>query len=309
MPIACAHPRMLGRMGLLGNLPDDIQLHSKWSRVDRSSGRADSVDPLEANELVIQALIDGERAAIIELDRDGDDWGISGIHTERAFQRRGIASQLLGEAHSELGAHFDEYEIRHNPLLQADSLAWAMSMDGGDGMSAWESENSERIAERFEDGVLAAEHDRHLQALLASQDPAEREKAERRAAQAGRLPEVEVDADLVYVPDALIADMHVPSRDQLRLLREGPTGYEQDGDVYWVAVAGLDKLASATHDGYVMAHVTSPHDRALGGWPDIRNLVELGEAMKRPPVLSDLGASQTPAEIDEQPEHTLGHGT
>lgn len=299
---------MLGRMGLLGNLPENMQLRSEWARATGSFGRVDSVDPSAANELVIEALIDGERAAHIELDRDGENWVISGVDTERTFQRRGIASKLLEEAHNQLSANFDDYEIRHNPRLQADGLAWAMTMDGGDGMSAWEMENSERISERFDDGVLAAEHDRHLQGLLSSADPDERQKAERRAAEAGHLPEVEVDADLVYVPEGLVADMHVPSTAQLRLLREGPTGYEEDGDVYWVAVAGLDKLASATHDGYVLAHVTSPHDRALGGWPDIRNLVELREAIECPPVLSDLDGASASVEADEPSGRpSIGH--
>jgi hypothetical protein len=296
-------------MGLLGDLPQDMVLDARWSYVAPGVSRHNpEVDATEANYLTVYARVGAEEIGKLELSGDIEHWTISELRTEVQFQRRGVASAMLSRAHTQLGQLREDYELHHNTLLENDGLAWAMAVDGGEGTRSWEYENEERIRERFDDGILAAEHDRHLQCLLASDDPAERERARALAAEAGRLPQVELDADRVYVPEAMIAQLHRPSPAPLRLVRKSLGGHEEESSSYWVAVTGLDKLREATQGGYVTGHVTDVQDQSLGEQPDIRNLVELSQALERPPLLSQIdtaGEAISAAEVSGRP--TLDH--
>jgi hypothetical protein len=275
-------------MGLRGELPK-LVIETIWRR-----GGQVGVEPAEADFLTIAAIVEGEseQAGWIEIERDEEVWTISDIRVVPRHQRRGIASHLLFQAHDALGSHFDQYELHHNERLEPDGLAWAMSVDGGSDMHHWESANRDRIDERFDDGLLAAEHDRHLQ-QMAREDP-DSEAVRRALMYRADLPDVDVPVSELYVDAALADRLDEPSDEELLVVRRGGGMYEDEGQHYWVVLAGADKLRGALHERYgrlaITCQVTSLEATGLA---EPRDVVAAERLLARP-ELSDQAEAASP---------------
>jgi hypothetical protein len=266
-------------MGLRGQLPKIEPLIELLERGGR-------------HLLVIHARLDGDDGpeALIELYRDDTDWIIEQLEVPSRYQRRGVATHLLNLAHAELASRFDEYEIIHNDRLAADGLAWAMAMDGGEGHRSWELANEDRIAERFDEGVLASEHDRHLQAALASDDMQLRARALERLDRAGRLQEVALPLEALYLDSSQAPQLDADTDEPLTVVRLSAGEYEDAGEPIWVVARGIDKVRGmlGVEQGQQVLRCEVTSELASGVHVERNNLVSLSHVLR--PSLSPADA-------------------
>lgn len=243
-------------MGLRGDIPSDLRIQTQYVvEADDERQIVDSAGP--ATMIMLKAYVEGSDDAIAWLDirrpyDESEEWFIDDIGTDGQYQRRGIASQLMNEAHGIIAALGPNMQLDHNDLLTDDGLAWAMALDGN-GYEPWEHYSEDRISERFDGGLLSKEHDRHLQRMLRSNDPDEvaRAHAYLDTIPLPSAPEVGVDLQKIRVAEDGWTDGTGP----LILVREGGGMYGDDSEPYYVHVGGSLAQAVEEDGAYVTAKV------------------------------------------------------